>query len=106
MALEIRIPKLGLTMKEAVLSEWTAAAGSFVEKGQIINISKYWMNPNNLKKIIFLELRRHQIPSSYKPDSPNLDDAAKKIYEIFKERSLKLNPAYVRKLIESIINIP
>ena len=77
----------------------------FVEKGCIIDISKFWMNADNLKKIIFLEIKRHQIPTKYHQDSKSLDDAAKRIYTIFKERSLKISPAYVRKLIESIINI-
>ncbi len=77
----------------------------FVEKGAIIDISKFWMNKENLKKIIFLEIRRHQIPTNYEPDSQVLDGAAEKIYEVFRERSLKVSPAYVRKLIESIINI-
>jgi energy-coupling factor transporter ATP-binding protein EcfA2 len=77
----------------------------FVEKGRIIDISEFWMNAENLKKIIFLELKRHKIPSKYTLDSHELDRAADKIYEIFKERNLKISPAYVRKLIESIINI-
>ena len=77
----------------------------FVEKGRIIDISKFWMNADNLKRIIFLEVRRHQIPSDISQDSPMLDEAAQKIYTVFKERSLKISPAYVRKLIESMINI-
>lgn len=77
----------------------------FVEKGCVIDMSKFWMNAENLKKIIFLEIKRHQIPTTYHQDSESLDEAATKIYTIFKERSLKISPAYVRKLIESIINI-
>ena len=77
----------------------------FVEKGRIIDISRYWMNAENLKKIIFLEIRRHQIPTQYTEDCVKLDQAAERIYAIFKERSLKISPAYVRKLIESIIHI-
>jgi len=77
----------------------------FVEKGCIIDISKFWMNAENLKTIIYLEINRHQIPTKYTEDSEQLDRAAEKIYEIFKERSLKISPAYVRKLIESIIHI-
>ena len=77
----------------------------FVEKGCIIDISKYWSNKENLKRIIFLEIRRHQIPSEYHPDSKALDTAAEKIFDVFKERSLKISPAYVRKLVDSIINI-
>ncbi|MEX1301511.1 MAG: AAA family ATPase [Desulfotignum sp.] len=77
----------------------------FVEKGCIVDISKYWMNKENLKRIIFLEINRHQIPTKYTPESDELDRAAEKIYRIFNERSLKISPAYVRKLVESIINI-
>ncbi|MFH2057885.1 MAG: AAA family ATPase [Pseudomonadota bacterium] len=77
----------------------------FVEKGCIIDMSNYWMNKNNLKTLILLEINRHQIPTQYKKDSPDLDLAAQRIYDIFKERTLKISPAYVRKLIESIINI-
>lgn len=77
----------------------------FVEKGCIIDMSKYWLNKKNLKTLIFLEINRRQIPTKYTEDSEDLDTAAEKIYEIFKERSLKISPAYVRKLIESIINI-
>ena len=77
----------------------------FVEKGVIIDISKYWTNKENLKKLIFLEIRRHGIPKDYHWEDSVLDMAADKIYAVFKERSLKISPAYVRKLIESIINI-
>ncbi|WP_321495325.1 AAA family ATPase [uncultured Desulfobacter sp.] len=77
----------------------------FVEKGVIIDISKYWMNRENLKKIIILEIQRNQIPTKFKPDSEKLDHAADKIYAIFRERSLKITPAYVRKLIESVISM-
>lgn len=38
MALEIRIPKLGLTMTEATIARWTVAAGEKVEKDQIMLI--------------------------------------------------------------------
>lgn len=77
----------------------------FVEKGRIIDISKFWMNAENLKRIIFLEIRRHQIPGRIDQNDAILDEAAKKIYQVFKERSLKISPAYVRKLIESMIHI-
>jgi transitional endoplasmic reticulum ATPase len=77
----------------------------FVEKGVIIDISRFWMNRDNLKKIIFLEIRRHQIPTRYTPESAALNQAADKLFRIFKDRSLKITPAYVRKLIESIILI-
>ncbi len=77
----------------------------FVEKGCVIDMSRYWMNKDNLKTLIFLEIKRRQTPTKYLEDSSLLDTAAQKIYDIFKERSLKISPAYVRKLVESIINI-
>ena len=36
MAVEIKIPKLGLTMTEAELTDWSVAAGRQVEEGEIV----------------------------------------------------------------------
>jgi len=36
MAIEIQVPKLGLTMEEAILVCWKAAAGEMVTKEQIV----------------------------------------------------------------------
>ena len=36
MAMEIRIPKIGVSMTEATLSEWLAADGATVDAGQPI----------------------------------------------------------------------
>jgi len=88
----------------------------FVEKGKIINISDYWKKVDNLKEVVRLELRRHDIrvgdpddifcPATAACMSPqNLDLAVEKIYVIFDERTLKVIPSYVRKLIDSIIEI-
>jgi SpoVK/Ycf46/Vps4 family AAA+-type ATPase len=88
----------------------------FVEKGSIINISDYWSNPENLKEVVRLELLRNdiQVLSDHNvnicetvtcllPD--DISATVDKLYSIFKERTLKVIPSYVRKLINSIIQI-
>ena len=77
----------------------------FVEKGKIIDISEYWMNPVNLKQIVLLELRRHNLAMAGGEDDSLLNRAVENIYAIFRERSLKVTPAYVRKLVESVIEM-
>jgi transitional endoplasmic reticulum ATPase len=88
----------------------------FVEKGRIINIADYWRNPENLEEVVRLELMRHNIRISTELDSrchpdtvclppATLEGAVEKLYIIFAERSLKVIPSYVRKLIDSIIEI-
>ena len=88
----------------------------FVEKGKIINIADYWKNPENLKEVVRLELLRHDITVSESLDTrchrdtvclaPDaLDTAVDKLYTIFEERTLKIIPSYVRKLIDSVIEI-
>jgi SpoVK/Ycf46/Vps4 family AAA+-type ATPase len=88
----------------------------FVEKGKIINISEYWKNNLNLKEVVRLELQRHDIQVCG-PDEPgkkdggatlglaNLDTAVDRLYKVFEERTLKVIPSYVRKLIHSIVEI-
>lgn len=90
----------------------------FVEKGIIINIADYWKNTVNLKEVVRLELQRHDIqvcrPSllSKRADTAcpaigldDLDRAMDRLYKVFEERSLKVIPSYVRKLIHSIVEI-
>jgi transitional endoplasmic reticulum ATPase len=88
----------------------------FVEKGKIVDISEYWKNPNDLKEIVRIELNRSDIRVAEKIDHrchrsiscipPEfLDLSVEKIYRIFRERTLKITPAYVRKLVRSIIDI-
>ena len=88
----------------------------FVEKGKIIDLSDFWMNPDNLKEVVRLELLRSNIHVGNKKDPyctvtgtcldpANTQVAVEKLYTIFKERSLKVIPSYVRKLIHSIIQI-
>ena len=89
----------------------------FVEKGKIINIADFWKNPINLKEVIRLELQRHDIivrrESSSSVESlgqviispQDLDQAVDLVYKVFEERSLKVIPSYVRKLIHSMVEI-
>jgi transitional endoplasmic reticulum ATPase len=88
----------------------------FVEKGKIINISDFWKNPANLRQILRLELQRHDIlvverpltASEIRPGilgSSELNLAVDLLYRVFEDRSLKVIPSYVRKLIHSIVEI-
>ena len=88
----------------------------FVEKGNIINISDYWTNPENLKQVVRLELVRNDIHVLSEPNEDlyrsakclPIEDVAEtvdRLYAIFKERTLKVIPSYVRKLIHSIIQL-
>ena len=88
----------------------------FVEKGKIINMSDYWKKGDNLKEVVRLELIRHDIrvgdpddvfcPTTAACMSPqDLKRAVEKIYVIFDERTLKVIPSYVRKLVDSVIEI-
>lgn len=89
----------------------------FVEKGKIINIADFWKNPENLKEVVRLELQRHDIHvtrRSLKPEEVDptnllgrneLKTAVEMIYKVFEDRTLKVIPSYVRKLIHSIVEI-
>ena len=90
----------------------------FVEKGKIINLSDFWKNPSNLGEVVRLELQRHDIEVHATgqrkrpiPDRPepisreDLDRAVDLIYQVFEERTLKVIPSYVRKLVHSIVEI-
>ncbi len=88
----------------------------FVEKGKIIDISEFWMNPDNLKEVVKHELLRSNIHVGAEKDpycaltDACLDPretrvAVDKLYTIFKDRTLKVIPSYVRKLINSVVQI-
>ena len=88
----------------------------FVEKGKIINMADFWKTPENLLEVVRLELLRHDIRVATSPDNrchrttvcleaTALDQSVQKLYVVFDERSLKIIPSYVRKLIDSIIEI-
>ncbi len=94
----------------------TAIYRRFVEKGKVIEISEFWKNPENLKAIVRLELKRNDIRiadpaqdschenfACLVPES--LDRVVEQLISIFEDRTLKIIPAYVRKLIGSVIEI-
>jgi len=87
----------------------------FLEKGKIIDISEFWKNPKDLQELIRIELMRNDIrvgtaaavphdSIQYLPEK-DLQQAVQKIVVIFEERTLKLIPSYVRKLIKSLIEM-
>ncbi|MDY6793653.1 MAG: AAA family ATPase [Thermodesulfobacteriota bacterium] len=88
----------------------------FVEKGKIIDISEFWKNADNLKEIVRLELKRNDIRVGERDDvichknitcisDHDLDHIVEKLFTTFDERTLKVIPAYVRKLVQSVIEI-
>jgi transitional endoplasmic reticulum ATPase len=88
----------------------------FVEKGKIINIADFWKNPANLKEVIRLELQRHDIHLRLRPlafeekvratiTPEALQESVDLIYKVFEDRTLKVIPSYVRKLVHSIVEI-
>ncbi len=88
----------------------------FVEKGLIIDISDYWLKKGNMTEIVRIELMRNNIrvssseePRDYEDiqwiDPENLNTAVGKFYHIFKERALRVTPAYVRKLVSYVISL-
>ncbi len=94
----------------------TAIYRRFVEKGKIINIADFWKNPTNLSAVVRLELKRHNITVIHPPaqitdtgqraiTQADLDKSVELIYTVFEDRTLKVIPSYVRKLISSIVDI-
>lgn len=83
----------------------------FVERGLIIDVNDIWEDPANLREVVCLELRRKNHPKDPRsPRSPHLSEeglnlAVEKLYPIFHQRSLRITPAYVRRLISSLITI-
>lgn len=87
----------------------------FVEKGRIIDISEYWRNVEDLKGVVRIELHRNDIRvgepqvraarALHFITPAQLDQTVQAVNRIFAERSLKVTPAYVRKLIHSVIVI-
>lgn len=83
----------------------------FVERGLVIDMNEAWEDPANLRQVVCLELRRKMHPDH--PDDPRpehlseaeLDQAIDKIFPIFRQRSLRISPAYVRRLVAEVINL-
>lgn len=83
----------------------------FMERGLIIDVNDIWEDPANLREVVCLELRRKNHPKDPRsPRSPHLseealDRAVEKLYPVFHQRSLRITPAYTRRLISSLITI-
>jgi SpoVK/Ycf46/Vps4 family AAA+-type ATPase len=88
----------------------------FVEKGIIIDISEYWKNHDNLREVVRIELLRNDTLIAVHPMADpqkaaarltlaDLDRSVDSIFRLFNERTLTTTPAYVRKLIHSVIQI-
>ncbi len=83
----------------------------FVERGLVIDLNETWQNPDNLRQVVCLELRRklHPIHSDDPRPQPlseeEIDQTITKLYPIFRQRSLRITPAYVRRLIAEVISI-
>jgi transitional endoplasmic reticulum ATPase len=83
----------------------------FVERGLVIDLNEFWDKPHNLRQVVCLELRRKLHPAH--PDDPrpehldeeDLTQAINKLYPIFRQRSLRITPAYVRRLVSEVISI-
>jgi transitional endoplasmic reticulum ATPase len=88
----------------------------FVEKGQVIDIAEYWKNRDNIREVVVIELQQNDLgvdpeaaanlertPGRIVPE--DLDRAVDCIYRLFRERTLTVTPAYVRKLLRSLIQI-
>lgn len=83
----------------------------FVERGLVIDIGDYWSDQDNLKEVVRMELRRHNftfegdVLGEKQISETALDQTVEKLAPIFRERSLRMIPAYVRRLIGSIIGL-
>ncbi len=83
----------------------------FVERGLVIDLNEVWENPANLREVVCLELRRKMHPEEPEDPRPDhleeaeLDQAITRIYPIFRQRSLRITPAYVRRLVAEVIKI-
>lgn len=83
----------------------------FVERGLIIDVNEIWDDPANLREVVCMELRRSNHPKDPPGERPphlseaELDISVQKLYPIFRQRGLRITPAYVRRLVDSLITI-
>ncbi|MDD2308203.1 MAG: AAA family ATPase [Desulfuromonadaceae bacterium] len=82
----------------------------FMERGLIIDVNDIWDDPANLREVVSLELRRNNQPRDPLSGPPHLSEeelgiAVQKLYPIFRQRSLRITPSYVRRLIAALIEI-
>jgi len=72
----------------------------FDSDGMVIDIMDYWKKNENLEQIVRMEAREKDIKDI---DDKSFREITEEIYKVFDERTLDLTPAYVRKLLASII---
>ncbi len=72
----------------------------FQEKGKIIDMSDYWKKSETLEELIKIETIQQDIDQ---PTAKERSELADKIMQVFHYRGLETTPAYVRKLLASII---
>jgi SpoVK/Ycf46/Vps4 family AAA+-type ATPase len=83
----------------------------FMERGLIIDVNDIWDDPANLREVVCLELRRRNHPQdplserSAHLSEEELTIVVEKLYPIFRQRSLRITPSYVRQLIASLITL-
>jgi SpoVK/Ycf46/Vps4 family AAA+-type ATPase len=82
----------------------------FVERGLVLDVGELWDDAASLKEVVRMELRRHNFTFGTLPGSggrtlseADLAGTVARLAPIFRERSLRITPAYVRRLIDSII---
>jgi SpoVK/Ycf46/Vps4 family AAA+-type ATPase len=83
----------------------------FVERGLVVDIDDQWKEPSNLIEVVRMELRRNNYVF---PEAENgrptlseqdLVETVTRLGNLFRERSLRITPAYVRRLISSVIGM-
>jgi SpoVK/Ycf46/Vps4 family AAA+-type ATPase len=83
----------------------------FMERGLLIDVNDIWNDPANLREVVCLELRRRNHPADPLSERPahlseeELTTVVEKLYPIFRQRSLRITPSYVRQLIASLITL-
>jgi len=71
----------------------------FDELGMIVDMTKFWRRKPLIEKLIKVETNMKDI----KLDDETSQELADKVSDIFTKRGLTLTPAYIRKLVSSII---
>jgi transitional endoplasmic reticulum ATPase len=84
----------------------------FVERGLVIDVGDLWEDPSNLQQVVRMELRRNNFSFGGSAavgqrviSEQALEQTVRRLNPIFRERSLRTTPAYVRRLIDSVISL-
>lgn len=81
----------------------------FVERGLVIDVGELWEDPASLGEVVRMELKRNNFTFAGPAEGQRLlpeqaiEETVSRLYPIFRERSLRVTPAYVRRLIDSVI---